>query len=634
MKAGCNNTFAIFFSFESLISLLNMKFMNLSAYYQSRISNFTQQADRLQQKEDRISMGRLVSFLLIFILFIALYRYSQILAIVASISSAVTFGWLVIQYNQTEKKKNYARHLAEINTLEFRAITGDYSQYADGNEFIDRDHPNSYDLDLFGHASVFQYINRTTSMPGAQLLAQWLSFPAGITEIKSRQEAVQELNPEIEWRQQFMTLGHFNRQAINNPGELLSWTQSENLFRKVKRLKLIAFGLSGLSLGVIIMVIIAWPAAMLLVVALINAMVYFRQGKKINTIHQQVSKSSGLIQTYSEMISSIEEKQFKTEKLNSLQQIFLKDPSASESIKILSKLVNRLDTRLNILVSIPLNLFFFWDIHSCLSLEKWKNQHSDDIAHWFSVMAEFEVLNSIANMAFNNPDWVMPRIVPGFFTFRAENMGHMLIPRERRILNNLSIEKENSILIVTGSNMSGKSTFLRTCGVNAVIALAGGPVCATSFTLSHVQIHSSMRISDSLEDNTSSFYAELKRLANIIRQAEQDPRVLLLLDEILRGTNSNDRYTGSVALIRQLSDYGTVAIVATHDLKLAEMEKILPDHIENYHFDVKVEGEELYFDYKLTPGVCTSLNASILMKKMGIKIGTRDQEERGVGRDE
>jgi ABC-type lipoprotein export system ATPase subunit len=599
--------------------------MNLSSYYQSRISLFTQQAGRLQLKEDRLSMGRLVSFLLIFLLFFALYRYSQWLSILASISSLGAFGWLVIQYNKTEKQKNYARHLAEINTLEFRALTGDNSQYADGHEFIDRDHSNSYDLDLFGHASVFQFINRTTSNPGAQLLAQWLNFPADIREIKSRQEAVQELSPEIEWRQRFMTLGHFNRQAINNPAELLSWTQSENLFRKVKRLTLTTLGLSSLSLGVIIMVIIAWPAAMLLVVALINVIVYFRQGKKINTIHQQVSKSSGLIQTYAEMISSIEEKQFKTEKLNSLQQLFKTDPTASESIKILSKLLNRLDTRLNILVSLPLNLFFFWDIHYCLALEKWKNRHSDEIARWLAAMSEFEVLNSIANMAFNNPDWVMPHIVPVFFTFRAENMGHMLIPRERRVLNNLEIEKENSILIVTGSNMSGKSTFLRTCGVNAVIALAGGPVCATSFTMSHMQIHSSMRISDSLEDNTSSFYAELKRLANIIRQAEADPRVFLLLDEILRGTNSNDRYTGSVALIRQLSDYGTVAIVATHDLKLAEMEKALPGHIENYHFDVKVEGEELYFDYKLTPGICTSLNASILMKKMGIRIGTRDE---------
>ncbi len=222
--------------------------MNLSSYYQSRTSDFTQQADSLQRKEDRLSMGRLISFLLIFILYFALYRYSHLLAILASVSSLVLFGRLIILYTQVERQKDYAKHLAEINTLELRALEGDNSQYEDGREFVDRDHPNSYDLDLFGHASVFQFINRTTSMPGAQLLAGWLSSPAEINEIKSRQDAVQELNPQIEWRQRFMTLGHFNRKTLNNPGELVSWTQSENLFRKEKRLKLITLCLSGLSL--------------------------------------------------------------------------------------------------------------------------------------------------------------------------------------------------------------------------------------------------------------------------------------------------------------------------------------------------------------------------------------------------
>jgi len=272
------------------------------------------------------------------------------------------------------------------------------------------------------------------------------------------------------------------------------------------------------------------------------------------------------------------------------------------------------------MISIPLNLFFFWDIHVCLSLERWKTEHAGDIDRWLETMAEFEVVNSIANMAFNNPDWIMPEIVPGYFTFSAVNMGHPLIPANRRIHNDFEITGDGRIVIITGSNMSGKSTFLRTCGVNTVLALAGAPVCATILKVSHVQVHSSMRITDSLEDNTSSFYAELKRLATIIKRAEQDPQVLLLLDEILRGTNSNDRYTGSVALIRQLAGYGAVALVATHDLKLAEMEKEMYGSLDNYHFDVKVDGEELYFDFKLTPGVCTSLNASILMKKMGIRM--------------
>jgi len=214
----------------------------------------------------------------------------------------------------------------------------------------------------------------------------------------------------------------------------------------------------------------------------------------------------------------------------------------------------------------------------------------------------------------------MPKVTEEFFILNAEKMGHPLIPSDRRISNDFETSGGGRTILVTGSNMSGKSTFLRTFGINTVLALAGAPVCASSFTVSNVKIHSSMRISDSLEENISSFYAELRRLNSIIKEAETNPKVFLLLDEILRGTNSNDRFTGSVALIKQLTGYGTVAMVATHDLKLAELSEEMPGKIDNYHFDVKISGEELFFDYKLTPGICTSMNASILMKKMGIKV--------------
>jgi DNA mismatch repair ATPase MutS len=223
-------------------------------------------------------------------------------------------------------------------------------------------------------------------------------------------------------------------------------------------------------------------------------------------------------------------------------------------------------------------------------------------------------------MAFNNPGWTTPAVVPDYFMFKAENSGHPLIPESRRISNTLEIPGDGRTVLVTGSNMSGKSTFLRTCGVNCVLAFAGAPVCASSLSLSHVRIHSSMRISDSLEENISSFYAELRRLRSVITEAGKDSWVFLLLDEILRGTNSDDRFTGSVALIKQLTGYGAVTMVATHDLRLAGLSNDIPGKIDNYHFDVKISGEELFFDYKLTPGVCTSFNASLLMKKMGINL--------------
>jgi len=271
-------------------------------------------------------------------------------------------------------------------------------------------------------------------------------------------------------------------------------------------------------------------------------------------------------------------------------------------------------------MSAPLNLLFFTDIHFCLALERWKREHASRIPGWFAAMAEFEVLASLGNMAFNNPGWVFPKVTEDYFVFSAQQMGHPLIPAGRRINNDFAVSGAGRAIIVTGSNMSGKSTFLRTCGVNAVLAFTGAPVCASAFEVSLLRLHSSMRISDSLEENISSFYAELRRLRAIISGAESDPKVFLLLDEILRGTNSDDRYTGSVALIKQLTGYGAVAMVATHDLRLAGLDQELPDAIENYHFDVKVNDEELFFDYRLTPGICSSFNASLLMKKMGIKV--------------
>jgi hypothetical protein len=595
--------------------------MPLKEFYQTRINTFQQKADILQRLENRLSTARLITFVCIFVFFFSLHSFSITLAVAGSVTCIITFGILIRRYVETEKLKEYHRHLVEINTLELKSLAGDSSKFADGSEFIDRDHANSYDLDLFGRASVFQFMNRTGSLPGASMLARWLMEPAHTGEIRSRQQAVAALKPEIDWRQKMMTVGHFTRHSLDNPGELLTWMTCKNEFPGVRRLKILTLVLSTmLAIAITVTVIAGLPVALLLPFLLANFLFYFSQGTRINRLHQQVSKSADLIKNYAEIINMIEEKEFDTDKLQTLRLQVKGPPSASEAINQLSDQVGRLDTRLNIMVSIPLNLFFFWDIHCCLALEKWKQQHAGDIDRWLAVMAEFEVLNSIANMAYNNPLWVMPEIVSGYFTIQAKDVGHPLIPDHRRILNDIDITGSSRIVIVTGSNMAGKSTFLRTCGVNAVLALAGAPVCASSFTLSHVQVISSMRISDSLEDNTSSFYAELKKLAAIIQQAGQNRELFILLDEILRGTNSNDRFTGSVALIRQLIGYDTVAMVATHDLKLADLENEIPGNIDNYHFDVKIDKEELYFDYKLNPGVCKSMNASILMKKMGIKI--------------
>ena len=574
----------------------------------------------MQKLSDRLSMARLAAFAGGLVLFAVLLSFSAITAAATLTGAIILFAWLVIKYETTEKARKRYLHLAEINRLELKCLEGDFSGFKTGEEYAERDHPYSYDLDIFGKASLFQYICRTTSKPASDRLAEYLKQPALREEILLRQEGVAELHPLLDWRQELMTLGYLNSGAGNDPAPLMQWLESGDLFRKTGREKIITGCLSLLALAAVISVIAGFPAAILAPVFGANFIFYFTRFKRISKLQAHVSRSSDLLKAYSTIIRLIENRDFKSPLLQKLKSGFSDEISASDRIRQLSMFVSRLDSRLNVLVSIPLNLLFFTDIHFCLALEKWKRGHASRIPAWFASMAEFEVLASMANMAFNNPGWVYPQVTEDYFVFSAQDMGHPLIPSGRRICNGFISEGAGKTIIVTGSNMSGKSTFLRTCGVNTVLAFAGAPVCASAFTVSLVRLHSSMRISDSLEENISSFYAELRRLRAIISGAESDPKAFLLLDEILRGTNSDDRFTGSVALIKQLTGYGAVAMVATHDLRLAGLEKEMPEHIENYHFDVKLNDEELFFDYRLTPGICSSFNASLLMKKMGIRV--------------
>jgi DNA mismatch repair ATPase MutS len=254
------------------------------------------------------------------------------------------------------------------------------------------------------------------------------------------------------------------------------------------------------------------------------------------------------------------------------------------------------------------------------ALNAWNKKNKKKLPLWYDLIASFEVLNSLATTHFNNPSWVLPDFVDEYFHLDAKDLGHPLIKNEKRILSDFSINGLGKVALITGSNMAGKSTFLRSLGVNIVLAQIGAPVCATAFTLSPNKLMSSMRISDNLAEDTSTFYAELRKLKTIIEAVNRHEPVFILLDEILRGTNSLDKHTGSEALIKQLIKQKVVAVLATHDVELSKMEKEFSGSLINYHFDVQVEGEELYFDYKLKHGVCTSLNASILMKKIGIEI--------------
>jgi DNA mismatch repair ATPase MutS len=296
----------------------------------------------------------------------------------------------------------------------------------------------------------------------------------------------------------------------------------------------------------------------------------------------------------------------------------------SKAIHQLSVLLNYMDSNLNILVSIFLNGLFMFNLHLLLKVEKWKKLNQENVPLWFDTIATFDAMCSMGNFAYNHPEFIFPKPVENNFEFVAENLGHPLISHNQRVVNDVEIKGWNQFAIITGANMSGKSTFLRTIGVNYILAMAGAPVCATKLNFYPIQIHSSIRTSDSLTRHESYFYAELKRLKQIIDELENGGERLILLDEILKGTNSKDKQAGSIALIEQLLHYKSVGLFATHDLMLGELANRFPNQVNNLCFEIHIEGDKMQIDYKLHHGVCKNLNATYLMKNMGILFESRN----------
>jgi DNA mismatch repair ATPase MutS len=296
-------------------------------------------------------------------------------------------------------------------------------------------------------------------------------------------------------------------------------------------------------------------------------------------------------------------------------------------IRRLSGLLNWMDSNLNLLVSVILNGLIMFNIHLLVAVERWRITYRKQVPVWFSVLAEFDALSSLGTFSFNHPDYIFPEPVTHGFAFMATDIGHPLIPAGTCVTNNIEIRGWDQFCIITGANMSGKSTFLRTVGVNYLLAMIGAPVFASNLIFYPIELHSSIRTNDSLAKRESYFYAELRRLKEIIDELEQGKEKLILLDEILKGTNSSDKQTGSIALIRQLMKYKLVGMFATHDLALGNLISHYPDQIQNLCFEIQITDDRMEIDYKLIPGVCRNLNASYLMKNMGIILDDKATEK-------
>ena len=588
------------------------------ATYQSLLSKYTAKANTLNQQLRWFSLLRLLLFCGFIFLGYKSIQTGDRLFIFSTILLLVIFLLFIRLYDKLQSKAAFYKELANLNNNEIKFLNGQPSVYADGIEYTDQHHPYSYDLDMFGNGGLFPYLNRTSTTFGKEALAKSLLHP-DTKIILARQEAIQELTTKLEFRQHLQAHGALLDTKEKELQQLTAWLNAKPGFaNKTVYWLLMLFPIA--TIACLVYYFISEQDNVLNIfyyLFIANLIIAGFFAKKISA-HLSVSTSvTKILQQFAGQLQQVEAQSFQSPLLQQLQQgLKTGNLTASHSIAKLASLFNYLETIINLVVSLLLNGLFLFHIHILYALEKWKQKNGGKILPWLKLLGEIEALNSFANLSFNNKTFCQPQVSETEIVV-ADNMGHPLIRSEKRINNSISFA-DNRFVILTGSNMSGKSTFLRTLGINLVLARAGSNVCADQFIFYPFSVHVSMRISDSLQDSESFFYAELKRLQAIIHQLQAGEKTFIILDEILRGTNSHDKHNGTIGLIRKLISANACGIIATHDLTVSKLTEENYGYISNKCFESEIINDELIFDYKLKEGVCTKLSASFLMRKMGV----------------
>ena len=592
--------------------------------YEDKIIVSGLKSGKLTKKRNYLPVVRLALFLLVLILFYKFLTVGNLIFVYCSVASLISFLLLTVLDSYLKRKIEHYDRLVQILRNEINAINGDLSPFDPGNEFIDPEHSYTYDLDLFGKKSLFNSINRSVTIFGKNRLAEYLKSAFKFKEfINARQKVIHELSEHNDFRHEMQLLFFGQKSSEQDRLELKEWLESDNkllenrLFNTLRYVfpVLTIFLIGFSSMGY---VVVQFPI-MMIVLQLMIVSVYARKTIKVESL---LSSKVETISRYAQFLLLIEKSNFNSIYFVGLKQSLLHggtEPPSKIIIKLF-RLLNWMDSNLNILAAVILNGIFLFNLHILAAVEKWKERYRDVIPQWFETIGEIDALSSLANFAANNPEFIYPVPVEDHFLFEATNLGHPLIPKNECVTNNISITGWNQYSIITGANMSGKSTFLRTVGTNYVLAMLGAPVFATSFIFYPVVIHSSIRTNDSLARKESYFYAELKRLKQIISALENGQQTFILLDEILKGTNSKDKQAGSIAFIKQLIKYQSIGLIATHDLILGDLIRDYPQNIHNLCFEIHIVDEDMRIDYKLQEGVCKNLNATFLMRKMGILI--------------
>jgi len=582
-------------------------------FYQKNLKVYQELELRLSKQIALLSMLRVLVFLVTcFGIYLVFYQWQ--LAVSIGVIGIFMFTFLLSKYTSKKEERDLNKAHIKINEEEINIISGKFHHRADGQQFQEANHFYSLDIDLFGRGSFFQYISRTTINEGTKKLTDELKAN-NINDIPLRQEAIKELSEKANWRQYYSATSSLV--SVETPAQnIIKWLKEHKPFLPKTMVWFPAiFGVISLAMLVLTIfnVIDKSLIAYWLLIGLGFTGMYL---KKINNLASNSDKVKDTFRQYASLLGQIENENFTSELLVSKQnKIKSQERKASAIFKEFSKALDALDNRNNLISAIFGNGLFLSDLKNSYHIEQWIFKYADKVDDWFEVVSFFDAYNSFGNFAFNHPDFVFPEITNDQHVIKATQLGHPLLSKTKRIDSDLNINKEQ-FFIVTGANMAGKSTFLRTISLHIVMANVGLPVCANSSEYSPIKLITSMRTSDSLTDDSSYFFSELKRLKYIV-ESIKDESYFIVLDEILKGTNSTDKAIGSKKFVEKLVASKATGIIATHDLSLCDIEQELKE-VKNYYFDAEIINDELHFDYKLKEGVCKNMNASFLLKKMDI----------------
>lgn len=594
--------------------------MNPKNHYTERLSLTKGQLQQVKKQIFRISMLRLT----LFIAGVAgiYFFFSQTpLLIVCICLTFLPLFILVKIHNRFFIRKEWLETQARIIQEELQALSGDYSSFEDGKEYVNPEHPYSFDLDIFGRRSLFQSINRTCTFFGKDRLAKWLqNHLHEKTSIEKRQEMVREISEHTLFREQFRVTGLVHHGQSSDAEKIQAWSQSPAQYLHAGWVKAFIWGVPVINSLLLITSLIGWTSFSCLGLSFgIFLVLSFGIIKRATYIQETYGKQLKSLNGYARLIALAKAEDWKSAGMLELMERFnLNGQSPVQALQQLSKELDRLDLRNNQFLYVLLEGSIFFQLQEIVRIERWKVRYGQHISEWLETVGELDALCSLGTFAYNHPQYTYPELTEKPFYFLATQMGHPLMPVSQCVKNDATIPSRPFFLIITGANMAGKSTYLRTIGVNYLLACVGAPVCCERLKLHPNQLITSLRTSDSLSDNESYFFAELKRLKRIIDLLNQGQQLFIILDEILKGTNSMDKQKGSFDLIRQFMQLKANGIIATHDLLLGSLIKQFPEEIRNYCFEADIKDNELTFSYKLREGVAQNMNACFLMKKMGI----------------